>query len=180
MRLSGKFSILAVSWILLAMPALGHSRPLRQSPPAATCSGPEFHQFDFWLGRWQVFGPTNKLSANVTVSSELGGCALIETWTPLSAKNGHGGRGMSTYNTANQKWEYFWIASNAYTSYWTGELHGQSMQFTAMGPSAGAAAMRHWNMTLMPDGRIQEQAFFSQDNGKTWKSQYILYWKRVK
>jgi hypothetical protein len=27
------------------------------SPPRAACQAPEFHQFDFWIGDWEVRNP---------------------------------------------------------------------------------------------------------------------------
>jgi hypothetical protein len=70
---------------------------------------PEFRQLDFWAGTWEVFNKDKKLS-DVTVEKILNDCALAETWT--AAGGGHDGRGLSSYDALNKKWEYYWVADN--------------------------------------------------------------------
>lgn len=45
--------------------------------PAATpapCSAPEYRQFDFWIGRWNVYGPDGRLAGTNDVTREFDGC----------------------------------------------------------------------------------------------------------
>lgn len=104
---------------------------------------------------------------------------MSEHWQAVPGGHGHDGYGLSTYNQASHSWEYFWVASNEYTSFWAGSFGDNAMDFVAAQPSPGAAAFRKWVMRLLPDGRIEETASFSQDNGANWKVQYTLYWSRV-
>ena len=48
-----------------AAPALSQAQP----PPApGPCAAPEHHQFDFWLGDWEVRTPEGKLAGHNTIS----------------------------------------------------------------------------------------------------------------
>ncbi len=162
---------------LFSASLMAQSQPKAETP---ACGQEEFHQFDYWIGTWSVAGASQTKSADVTVTPILEHCALSERWQTAQGGRGHDGYGVSTYNQATRSWEYFWVASNGYTSFWTGHFSEGAMNFVAAQPSPGAASLRHWEMKLLPDGRIQEMASSSQDDGKTWKVQYTLYWTRVR
>jgi hypothetical protein len=171
-----KIVMIPLAIALFSLRLMAQSEP---KPEASPCAQAEFHQFDYWIGTWSVAGTNQKKSADVTVAPILSHCALSEHWATVQADRGHDGYGVSTFNQATQNWEYFWVASNGYTSFWTGHFSENAMNFVAAQPSPGAAPLRQWVMKLLPDGRIEETATSSQDDGKTWKIQYTLYWTRV-
>ena len=47
----------------------------------AACTAPEHHQFDFWIGHWDVFLPNGNKAGENRVESIEGGCALLEQWS---------------------------------------------------------------------------------------------------
>ncbi len=70
----------AVSWAAggarSSAPALA-AKPA--SPSASTCDGPPFHEFDFWVGTWQVYDlDTHRLVAFDRVEKREAGCVLEE------------------------------------------------------------------------------------------------------
>src|SRR5215208_530032 len=74
--------------------------------PGAACAAPEYRQFDFWVGQWQVVTPTGSPSGTNVISRELGGCAVEERWT-----DGGGGRGRSinAYDPTDRRWHQHWV-----------------------------------------------------------------------
>ena len=58
------------------------------APAAAPCGAPEFHQFDFWAGHWDVY-PTgkDKLVAQSLIE-KVYGCGIRENWMPLNNQSG--------------------------------------------------------------------------------------------
>jgi len=173
---AAKIALVPLAIVLFSLALRAQSQT---KPEASPCTQAEFHQFDYWIGTWSVAGENQKKSADVTVTPILADCGLSEHWQSVQGGRGHDGYGVSTFNQSTQNWEYFWVASNGYTSFWTGRFSENAMNFVAAQPSPGAAALRHWVMKLLPDGRIEEVASSSQDDGKTWKVQYTLYWTRV-
>ena len=85
---------------------------------------------------------------------------------------------MSTYDLLTQKWEYFWVADNAYMSHWTGVLIGNEMRFAAEQTREGVTKLRHWSLIRMPDGSVRELSVGSSDGGKTWVTEYDFMWHR--
>jgi hypothetical protein len=52
----------------------------QQNTIAGSCNGVEFHQFDFWLGEWEVFNKQGiKVGENEIIRLQEG-CVLQENW----------------------------------------------------------------------------------------------------
>ena len=54
-------------------------------PPGHACGAAEFHQFDFWIGTWDVTRPDGARAGENRVEPILGGCVLRESWTGARA-----------------------------------------------------------------------------------------------
>jgi hypothetical protein len=73
------------------------------------CEGmPEAAEFDFWLGRWEVRGADGTLLGHNTVTRDVGGCAVRESWegTP-----GQSGTSLTFYLPSRGQWRHVWIGS---------------------------------------------------------------------
>ena len=88
---------------MLALPLLaviaGQTAPLPQPAPPPACAAPEHRQFDFWIGRWDVY-PTGKdaLVAHSLIEKLYAGCTVRENWMPLK---GSGGGSLNMYDPAD-------------------------------------------------------------------------------
>src|SRR4051812_14292264 len=68
---------------------LGAQSPLPvASPQTLPCSGLEFRQFDFWLGRWSVSDPAGKAVGKSEITRASEGCAIRENWTSAAGQEG--------------------------------------------------------------------------------------------
>jgi hypothetical protein len=71
------------------------------------CGGARNRQFDFWLGRWDVFTGTTLVGTN-EVKSRVDGCVVEENWTSASLGRG---RSLNAYDAAIGTWSQFWVGS---------------------------------------------------------------------
>jgi hypothetical protein len=55
------------------------------TPP---CSSPEFRQFDFWLGEWEVHNAAGELQGHNLIDKVQRGCALSEQWRSVRGGSG--------------------------------------------------------------------------------------------
>jgi hypothetical protein len=55
------------------------------------CTAPEYRQFDFWIGTWDVFSPDGKLAGHNRVERIESGRGLQENWTGDQFWLGNGG-----------------------------------------------------------------------------------------
>ncbi len=78
---------------LLSLPLLAIAQP---------CAEPESAQFDFWVGRWEVYAQ-GKLAGHNTISRIHGGCTLLEEYS--AAGSAYEGRSFNYYDPTDEQWQ---------------------------------------------------------------------------
>ena len=103
----------------------------QESDAVAPCSHENSHQFDFWIGEWNVYAG-EKLVGENSIQPILDGCVLQETW---AGKGGSAGSSFNFFNPQTEKWQQFWVWRNGTTL----ELEGgyADGKMTLAGVSAG-------------------------------------------
>src|SRR3954469_19435715 len=145
------------------------------SPPRQCASEPERHRFDFWIGEWDV---TTKAGAPVgtsVIQSVSRGCGLLENWT---GKNGGQGKSLNAYNPLLHQWQQFWIgAEGAVSEYPASTLDGSSLVFVRKS-RAHADSVARLTFTPLDSATVRQHSELSSDAGRTWATQYDLYYHR--
>ena len=155
----------------------------QQTPAPKTCAeDPIFSQMDFVLGEWDVYDgdrPEAPRTATVRMEKVLGGCTIDETWTGLSEGESDG-LGLFTYSRILKSWHYFWAAAGGGTTYFTGsERKPGAIRYVTSRPTpSGGVRLRHWTLSLEPNGRVRELSVGTEDGGKTWTTEYDLWWTK--
>ena len=105
---------------LLASPAAG-------ATPA--CAAPEYRQFDFWIGDWDVYDVgDSKPSMRIAVEKILDGCALRETYRDV---NGMLGESLNFYDAGRKLWQQTWATNRGQVLLLEGKLENGKMAFRA-------------------------------------------------
>ena len=78
-----------------------------QPPPNYGCPGPEYQQFKFWIGEWNVTTTKDGKQAGESKIELLdAGCVIFENWKGASGGAGHS---LNVYDQADGKWHQTWI-----------------------------------------------------------------------
>ena len=147
--------------------------------PAHVCTGPEFHAFDFWVGKWDVYGPAGRLVAHSLIESVYDGCGIRENWMPLG---GSGGGSLSTYVPARKQWEQFWIDSGNTRALFTGGWNGSAMVIQGVWPSAPTNAtgpVTRMTYSRNADGSVRQFGENSTDGGTTWAPSFDFTYRKA-
>lgn len=146
------------------------------SPPA--CSGEEYRQFDFWLGTWTVTDPSGAVQGTNTITSEEGGCLVLETW--LSARGGTG-QSYNYYNPATEKWRQVWISQGAMIDYEGGLTATGSMKLkgTITYPANATTADFFGEWTPNEDGTVTQHFEQYDADNETWNPWFTGIYTRV-
>ncbi len=155
-------------------PATAQTAP---SPPAAACAAPEFAQFDFWVGYWDVY-PTGKdrKVAQSRVEKVYNGCTIRENWMPL---NGQTGGSLNTYIASARRWRQLWTDSSASWAEFSGGYNGRAMVLTGTGFAPNGALTR-MTYTLQRDGSVRQTGENSTDGGASWTPAFDFIYRRAK
>ncbi len=141
--------------------------PTPQTPPPSPCkTRPEYRQFDFWVGEWDVTNPRGQQAGVNSVQLILGDCVVFENWT--GAGGGHG-KSFNVYNAAKGKWQQTWVDNSGGVLELLGEYKDDQMRFTGETVGRGGAkTLERLTFTKLGDGRVRQFWEQSTDGGKTW------------
>ena len=143
----------------------------KATPPAAKrpCAAPEFHQFDFWIGTWEVRTPDGKIAGTNRIEPILDGCVLQETWR---GAKGLQGSSLNMYVPSTKQWHQTWMDQQGTLLLLDGSFRDGAMVMTGEAPSAtkpGTTALQRITWTPAADG-LRQVWETSDDAGKTWNT----------
>ncbi len=143
---------------------------------AAPCMyRPESRAFDFWVGDWDVTNAAGQPAGTSSVQLLLNGCALYENWNA----NGNGeGKSLNSYNPDLKLWQQFWTDQTGHvTEYRSSTWLNGSLQYTARVLTPQPQTL-HMTFTPVNKDLVRQFGEVSRDDGKTWTTQYDLYYHR--
>ena len=148
----------------LALPSLAH----------AACADLSYRQFDFMLGDWNVATAEGKLVGRDHIEKTYGSCVVQEHWT--SVDGGTGGS-VSIYDMSRKLWHQTWVDSTGTLVVLEGGLKDGRMVMTGEMTQAGKRVQDRMSWTPQ-DGKIRQLWETSEDNGKTWRTIFDVYYSR--
>lgn len=154
-----------------------------QQPIPAGCDTPESHQFDFWVGKWEVHpNGADKIIAHSRIEKLYKNCAIRENWMPIGQEAIGGGGSLSLYDARQKKWRQTWVDSTGTRVDLDGGYANDVMSIAGIwenfaGP--GKDALVRMNYQLQPDEQVRQWGEASTDNGKTWQPAFDFLYRRV-
>ena len=135
--------------------------------PTAACNSPEYRQFDFWLGEWNVQDAAGKPAGTNQITSIQGGCVLLENWK--GAKNSTG-NSFNMYYAADGKWHQTWVDNQGGRLDLAGGLLDGKMVLDGDAPSQREPGKRvkHRISWERKGANVRQLWRASRDDGKTW------------
>jgi tetratricopeptide (TPR) repeat protein len=133
----------------------------------APCKTPEYHQFDFWLGDWEVQDPAGNVVGHNAVTAEQDGCLIIEHWTATGGAQT--GTSFNYYDIRDKKWHQLYLDNSGNAGAFpamSGELKESKMVLLtndANGPTS------RWTWYTLSPNHVRQMAEQSTDNQKSWQ-----------
>ena len=140
-------------------------------------ASPEFRQFDFWIGEWDVKNQQGVPSGSSSIQLILGQCIIFENWTGGSGTNG---KSFNIYDTNDKKWHQTWVDDKGTFTHYIGGLINGEMVVTADTIVSGKPTLAKMTFTKMPNGDVRQHGENSTDGGKTWTTSFDLIYSRKK
>jgi len=166
-RLHWRIGVVAAIVVAGALAAsVGSARA--QAPAGRACEAAEHRQFDFWVGRWDVYGPKGKKAGENRIEVIAEGCALLEQWT---GSGGFSGKSLNIYDAADRRWHQTWVDSGGTLLVLAGGLVERSMVMSGVTPSPTdptRTVQQRITWTPNADGSVRQLWESSADGGKSW------------
>ncbi len=168
-----------VSLLLTGMYAIAAAQTSTGQPRPCSTS-PEYRQFDFWLGEWDVFGLNGKPAGQSRISLILDSCIILEEWTGAS---GYTGKSFNRYNAVDKQWQQTWVDNvGGSVEFLRGEGTPGKITFFAdrnMG-NDGKNFLRKLTFYKLADDKVRQHGERSNDGGATWATEYDLEYRKKK
>jgi hypothetical protein len=139
-------------------------------------ANPEYRQFDYWVGDWDVYNKFGAPSGHNRVRLILGDCVVEENW---ASRLGGEGKSFSKYNPHSRRWEQYWVDDQGDTTFFHGKLEGTNLVFhSETTDSDGTTTMRRLTFFRLGPDKVRQFSEMSMDGGKTWSPEYDLTYIR--
>lgn len=140
----------------------------KMSAQAYPCQDrPEFKEFDFWVGEWDVTLANGTQAGTNVVQRAERGCVIIENWTSST-----GGTGMSInyLDKATDEWVQVWNAEGGSQINIRGGMTDEGMRLVGHIHYVGNDTTAPFRalFTPLPDGRVRQFFEQSNDDGASW------------
>ena len=133
----------------------------------APCRSPEYRQFDFWIGDWEVQDPSGNVVGHNLVTFEQDGCLIVEHWTATGGIQT--GTSFNYYDIRDRKWHQLYLDNSGNAGAFpamAGELKDSKMVLLTNEPNA---PISRWTWYTLAPNRVRQMAEQSTDNQKTWQ-----------
>ena len=157
---------------LLAGAGCAHAQSTAPTPaPAKPCLDAESHQFDFWIGDWDVFNPKGVQVGTNRIAPIYGGCVLHESWKATKVVEG---QSFNRYDPDRGVWHQTWVDNGGSLLLLEGGMKGAEMVLSDAGtpgrkPDAQINEVR-WSKNS--DDSVRQVWTTSKDGGKTWTTAF--------
>jgi len=149
------------------------------------CSSPEYRQFDFWLGEWEVFAKNGKKAGDSRITLILDSCIILEEWTSASIINGlrYAGKSFNTWNALSGQWQQTWVDNTgSSTEYLKGKFSDRKLEFLTgeFQFKPDTMAIRRLTFYNLSPDKVRQHGEISKDKGRGWVTEYDLEYRRKK
>lgn len=180
MKREGHIAVLSVMVALAAGNAVRAQAPSpAPSPFVSPCLAPEYRQFDFWVGDWDVFDPAGNRVGTNNITREYDGCVVQEHWEARGPQK-QVGSSFNTYNPGTRQWHQTWVDSTGGFLLLDGAFADGRMVLSADMTNKRGRLKHRITWTPQPDGRVRQFWETSADDGKTWKPSFDGMYVRAK
>ena len=149
------------------------------------CSGPQYAEFDFWLGDWEVRNAAGQILGSNRISKRHGGCVVFEEWESAA---GGSGSSFNFFDSTTKQWHQFWVdasgtnwlSSDGQGSPTTlrGGMHDGAMVLSSQPETLPSIGLTRATWRPLPDGSVRQTFEGSSDGGKTWTVSFDGFYKK--
>lgn len=163
-----------------AAPASAQDAPAQSTAPKPpACAATAFHQFDFWLGDWDVRDASGKLVGQNRIARMHKECVIFENYRAGEFS----GSSLNVYDADRKVWHQTWVDSGGGLLVIEGGLVDGKMILageTVDAEKPGGKVDNRITWQPLPDGRVRQLWETSADKGSTWATSFDGYYTKQK
>ncbi|HEY4221952.1 MAG TPA: hypothetical protein VGO62_11425 [Myxococcota bacterium] len=146
--------------------------------PAKACTAPEYRQFDFWLGSWEVHNPKGDLVGHNDVVAVQDGCLVTESWK--SGRGHESGQSINYFDSRDKRWHQLYFDNSGNMGNYppiAGVFENGRMVLLS---APDQKPLTRWTWYVLEPGKVRQWAEASKDGGKTWATTWDSVYVKTK
>jgi tetratricopeptide (TPR) repeat protein len=133
------------------------------------CMGsPEYRQFDYWLGEWEVMAQGKKLASS-SIQLILDDCVIFENYVDV---NQYSGKSFSIWDAETKQWQQRYVDSLGAFHAWIGGLENNQMRFFWKHDVSGTPTTERMTYIREDPDHVRQRIDVTTDDGKSWTTTY--------
>lgn len=142
---------------------------------APKCHPEKSHEFDFWVGHWQVTS-NGKVAGYNRIEPIMDGCMIQENW---EGTQGNKGTSLNFYNPKEQRWEQFWVWRYGVPMHLKGHFRDGKMVLQGEHEGQNGKEVHRVTWTPNADGTVRQHWQKSTPNQTTWQTLFDGLYTKV-
>ena len=163
-------------YIVICFLSLNTANLIAQNP----CSSTAYHQFDFWVGDWEVYhSQADTIVGYNRIERILNGCVIMENWTGAT---GFEGKSINTFSPIDSTWNQVWVDISGATYHFKGKWEQDMLKMRGQTVNGNKQAIL-FEMSYTPDkktGNVRQLWKQSNDAGENWAVIFDGIYKKKK
>lgn len=136
-----------------------------------------YHQFDFWLGKWDVYlynsDNSDRLVGRSHIQSINDSTAILENYHTPDRQ--YKGKSLNTYNQLTGNWQQYWVDNSGLILLLKGGFSNGVMVME----SSGDSVINKISWQQLSDGTVRQTWEVSADNSKSWTIAFDGIYRRI-
>lgn len=133
--------------------------------PASPCGAPEYRQFDFWLGEWDVFNPSGVKVGESRIERIIGSCVLLENYT---GRKGYEGKSFNVYDAPTKLWRQFWVDNGGAVLEFSGRFRADTLEYRASTKDTSGTTLHRLSFYPLAPDSVRQLWEQSKNEGASW------------
>jgi len=138
----------------------------------------EAHEFDFWIGEWEVKNASGAIAGSSSITQILDECVIFESWTS-APPNLYSGKSFNLFNSITGKWQQTWVDDKGGVTEYINGVYTDNKMILVTKPDKNNKMLRMTFFNMNPD-LVRQFGETSADGGITWAPSFNLFYNRIK
>lgn len=132
---------------------------------------PEAQAFDFWVGEWEVFNPSNQKMGDSKIEKILKGGVILENW---SGAAGFTGKSFNHYHIDSGKWIQYWVDQSSSRIHYEGNFNQElnAIVFYAVTESKNDPPIRKLTFFDLSPDSVRQFSEVRSNGEAEWSTEY--------
>jgi tetratricopeptide (TPR) repeat protein len=135
----------------------------------------EAQAFDFWVGEWEVYNPSNQKVGESRIEKILKNAVILENWTGVS---GYSGKSFNHYHIDSGKWIQYWVDQASGRIHFEGNFDPETGAIVFFEVNTQGASLKKLSFYNISSDSVRQHSEVRGAEDQPWNTEYNFVYIR--